>query len=469
MNRFTKIHRASRFFMLAFFIINATTAQEIEPLNVFGSEYDEHQPIIHDSGAIYFTKAFHPENRGGKEDPGDIWYAAPSQIGVFQLPVVLKEMSTAYYDLLIGFLAPDTALVYHDNLLDQQVLSKYHKNQNGQWEKGDMVSIPGFKIDGSHFSARLHASGRIMVMAMKSFGSYGNEDLYISKMEGNQWSRPLNLGPTLNTFQQELSPFLSEDGHTLFFSSNAHGAEDGKQVYVSHRLDDQWTNWTPPKTLPLPSKDGMNQYYVEDPIHQKAYYTNTQTSDGYGNIMYLGEGEFPLMKSQMDWSSQNLPEKSPLKEEDLVISSEAQENRILEKIETKADSTSQEASFDEIFMDLEPGATIPLDRVFFKRGSADLVDVGSADYIRALSKYLLDHPEINVLLEGHTDSYGSARLNKELSINRANTIRNIMVEAGVPFERINATGWGGDKPIASNQTPEGREKNRRVEMVILEK
>ncbi|MEX0881872.1 MAG: OmpA family protein, partial [Cyclobacteriaceae bacterium] len=63
----TKIRKASSFIMLAFFIINASTAQDIEPLNLIGSEYDEHQPIIHEAGEIYFTLAFHPENRGGKD------------------------------------------------------------------------------------------------------------------------------------------------------------------------------------------------------------------------------------------------------------------------------------------------------------------------------------------------------------------------------------------------------------------
>jgi outer membrane protein OmpA-like peptidoglycan-associated protein len=70
------------------------------------------------------------------------------------------------------------------------------------------------------------------------------------------------------------------------------------------------------------------------------------------------------------------------------------------------------------------------------------------------------------VVEGHTDSRGSARLNQRLSERRAETVRNYLIERGVPPERISAEGFGNSRPIASNRTAEGRANNRRVEIVV---
>jgi outer membrane protein OmpA-like peptidoglycan-associated protein len=79
------------------------------------------------------------------------------------------------------------------------------------------------------------------------------------------------------------------------------------------------------------------------------------------------------------------------------------------------------------------------------------------------------YPTMQVQLEGHTDSTGDAAANKQLSVGRANAIRDLLVAAGVDTSRITTAGHGADKPIASNDTDEGRAKNRRTELVVVKK
>ncbi len=79
------------------------------------------------------------------------------------------------------------------------------------------------------------------------------------------------------------------------------------------------------------------------------------------------------------------------------------------------------------------------------------------------------YPTMQVQLQGHTDSTGDAAANKQLSVDRANAIRDLLVQAGVDSTRITTTGYGADKPIASNDTEEGRAKNRRTELVVVKK
>jgi OOP family OmpA-OmpF porin len=84
-----------------------------------------------------------------------------------------------------------------------------------------------------------------------------------------------------------------------------------------------------------------------------------------------------------------------------------------------------------------------------------------------LAKVMKDYPDLNVVIEGHTDSVGTAAYNKKLSQRRAEAVKKYMVEeAGINANRITAKGFGFDRPIASNDTDEGRQKNRRVEAAV---
>ena len=78
------------------------------------------------------------------------------------------------------------------------------------------------------------------------------------------------------------------------------------------------------------------------------------------------------------------------------------------------------------------------------------------------------YPNMQVGLDGYTDSTGDAAANKGLSVNRANAIRDLFQD-GVDTTRITTAGYGADKPIASNDNEEGRAKNRRTELVVVKK
>ncbi|MFN3938216.1 MAG: OmpA family protein [Gemmobacter sp.] len=86
--------------------------------------------------------------------------------------------------------------------------------------------------------------------------------------------------------------------------------------------------------------------------------------------------------------------------------------------------------------------------------------------LRAVAQSLLNYPNSRIEVIGHTDSTGTAAYNRELSQRRANSVAAVLRDAGVPSSRIVAFGRGQDFPVASNQTPEGRAQNRRVEIII---
>lgn len=109
--------------------------------------------------------------------------------------------------------------------------------------------------------------------------------------------------------------------------------------------------------------------------------------------------------------------------------------------------------------------TFPGD-TFFDSGSSR-IHPGAAQRLNSLSQTLSSYPESNVVIRGHTDSTGSEAANLRLSEDRANSVRNYLVNGGVSPSRITAMGFGEQFPLATNATEAGRQQNRRVEIEIV--
>jgi outer membrane protein OmpA-like peptidoglycan-associated protein len=112
------------------------------------------------------------------------------------------------------------------------------------------------------------------------------------------------------------------------------------------------------------------------------------------------------------------------------------------------------------------GTAIILENIQFNRGTSDFADSRSIQVLDDFVLFLKENPEIKIRLEGHTDNAGDPSLNKDLSMKRASKIRGYLTINGIEFERVRISGWGGTRPIAENNTEEGRTINRRVELLI---
>lgn len=138
--------------------------------------------------------------------------------------------------------------------------------------------------------------------------------------------------------------------------------------------------------------------------------------------------------------------------------------------ETTARAARETAAMQRQIEELEAEATdrglvLTLGDVLFATGSAQL-EGGADRNLAKLETFLNRHPERKVLIEGHTDSVGSAAHNRELSRQRAESVRSHLVRAGIDPQRLSVAGMGMDRPVASNDTAMGRQQNRRVEIII---
>ena len=106
------------------------------------------------------------------------------------------------------------------------------------------------------------------------------------------------------------------------------------------------------------------------------------------------------------------------------------------------------------------------DRILFDTGRSDIKQEGQV-FIERVAKILKEKTKANVAVEGYTDNVGAANLNQALSEKRASSVKQALVAKGVAASRITATGFGMSKPVADNNTAEGRQANRRTSIVVL--
>jgi outer membrane protein OmpA-like peptidoglycan-associated protein len=117
-------------------------------------------------------------------------------------------------------------------------------------------------------------------------------------------------------------------------------------------------------------------------------------------------------------------------------------------------------------MPLEKGTKFELRNVFFETAKFDLKSSSKTE-LDIVVNMLKQHPDLNILISGHTDNVGQESNNKLLSENRAKSVMNFLIEAGVESNRLQYKGFGSLQPLQPNTTPEGRAINRRTEIEIM--
>jgi outer membrane protein OmpA-like peptidoglycan-associated protein len=125
------------------------------------------------------------------------------------------------------------------------------------------------------------------------------------------------------------------------------------------------------------------------------------------------------------------------------------------------------AQFNAIFVtrDTARGLIVNMPDVLFDTGKSTL-HTGAREKLAQISGILLAYPDLRIAVEGHTDSVGGDDMNQTLSEQRANSVRDYLAQENVPTTSMTSQGFGRNQPVATNDTPEGRQQNRRVELIV---
>lgn len=209
-------------------------------------------PVLHPSGSrLYFVRKEHPNNVGGINDPDDIWYSDRLKGNFWSAPINAgPTINTANSNALFSITADgNSAFVSSVNEYGNLTfhMAELHGND---WTIGNAFEISDFTMNSRQYFATMNADQNVLILAMVYDGTYGDLDLYVSlKDKRGVWSKPLWMGNEINTQFREGSPFLAQDNTTLYFYSNGLGGFGGSDLFMSRRLDDTWKTWSKPINL----------------------------------------------------------------------------------------------------------------------------------------------------------------------------------------------------------------------------
>lgn len=492
------------------------------------SSYNEHSPILSPDGKrLYFSRQFHPDNVGGEDDEEDIWMSEWDEAkGEWKEAVnVGPPLNTEGPNFISSISIVDGKEVlvlgneYGKKGRMYTGVSMATRNGDGFTEPSSM-KIDNFYNYSQNTDFFMVPGGQALIVSAERDDSYGLRDLYVTfKKNDGTWTEPLNLGGNINTVGEEESPFLAQDGRTLYFSTNGLSGYGGKDIYVTLRQDNTWTKWTEPENLGTGiNGKGDDEYFSIPSNGSYAYFTRGESGENTDIFSFKVEELFIEREGPVYESMKHLlPEERPvvMTVKGRVLNSKTGEPManarvLVERLpdgvdvgETTTDADgnysvvlrsgaryglipeaenffSQDENVDfndvkesgEVTRDLklvpiETGASVVFNNIFFDFDKAELKTASYPELERVYE--LMNKGTIKgMTITGHTDSVGEDAYNLTLSQRRAKAVYVYFLQKGIAKDRLKYEGKGETEPAAPNDTAENRQLNRRVEFKIFD-
>jgi len=385
--------------------------------------------------------------------------------------------------------------------------------KSGAWTKAAPFSNT---INSPDWEAQpcISNDGRTILFSSTRAGGQGGKDLWQTTRQANgKWGTPQNLGKNINSAGEEQTPYLHPDGQTLYFTSDGHPGMGQNDLYFVRRNADG--AWGEPQNLGYPintkaaegtltvSLDGRTAYFAANrpgsqggidiysfdlPLAarpQPVTYVRARVTDAVSGKKLIAKVEFNDLKTNQSFMSV-----STKSDGTFLVCLPAGKDYALnvnkEKYLFYSDrfNLSETATYHEPFVldiVLQPIATdsaaaatstatatakpIVLRNVFFETGSAALRSESAAELDRLVA-LLTEVPALKIQINGHTDNVGNDAANQTLSEARAKSVQDYLLGKNITAARLRYKGFGESMPVESNDSPEGREKNRRTEFVV---
>ncbi len=467
------------------------------------SEIAEVAPMMGvDGRTLYYSRG----TPGDIISDGNIMVARMGEDGKWERARRLGgPLETKWHNSVMGILPGDNGmLLWGDHSGGSSLFSFTSRTADG-WSVPQPVAFESLDNTGHVWHGNLGADGNTIIMQL--YTSKGRDDrdsdiLVSFRKEDGGWTTPKPVGPPVNSYHAEHTPYLAGDMRTLYFSSDRPGGKGGQDVYMSKRLDDTWTNWSEPVNLgDTVNSGGWEMYYTIPADGEWAYFSSHSGSIGDADILRVRLKEsvrpdpFVVVEGRTLDQKSGGPMGAVIHYEVLggdgaggqVASDPAtgQYQIALPKghlygfyadadgyipVTENMDLTTLDA-FSTLTRDLhlvpiEAGQVVRLNNIFFDTGKADLREASFAELDR-LAGLMKARPGMSVELAGHTDDVGGDAENLQLSSDRAASVRAYLLSKGVGERALVAKGYGETAPVAGNDSEAGRQLNRRVELRII--
>ncbi len=488
------------------------------------SEYPDYAPTIsEDEKFMAFTSRRPGENANDRlaedheyyeeilvsEQVNGIWTAARNPGA---------PLNTGYHNASVNISPDGTELIiYHDTGGGDLLLS--NRKKDGTWSSPQPME--GINTEFLESSATITQDDKMIYFTSNRPGGYGGTDIYSCELgKGGRWVNIKNLGPLINTELDEEGVFISASGQHLYFSSNGLAGMGDLDIYRS-TYDPSTKEWGEPVNLGYPINSVENDIYfvltadekfayisslrrenlgeqdiykvdmsrwkpvyLDQPGYSEVFAQGVHTSaDGLRSAQTVKGNTDPVVKETSASKLEEVKEPGTVASQKVTVPVayyrpqkvsvtviDENNNPVKHELEL-INSTDSTANYRVVVAAPAPFPKDPqvnvgyVMNVYFAHNGVDPI---SYESIRSLAAMMKNSPTMKVEISGYTDSKGDEKYNENLSLRRAQSVRSTLIKLGADGNRITAIGHGKSNPIETNDTIEGRRKNRRIEFRIIE-
>ena len=429
--------------------------QTAEPMEGVNTPLNEGAESISPDGSWLVFTACNRDN-DGSQGQCDLYWSQLKSNGWTKPVPFSRAINSPQWDAQPTIGADNKTLIFASNrtgTTGSLDLWETVRQPGGKWSKPE--SIAGINTTGDEHTPFLHPDGQTLYFASNKLPGMGGNDIFVARRQPDgSWGQPQNLGYPINTKGEEGMLVVSLDGTTAYLASNRPGGQGGLDIY---QFD------LPAHLRPKPVtyaqaivKDANTGY----PVVAKVDFTDLKTGQSYVTAFTKENGSFLVcLPAGKDYALNVSKDKYLFYSENFNLRETATFDKpFLLEIQLQPIAPGADAS--------APSAKpVVLRNVFFETGSAALLPESTAELDR-LAALLTDAAALRIQINGHTDNVGEASANQTLSEARAKSVQDYLVGKGIAPERLKFKGFGETQPMETNDTAEGRARNRRTEFVV---
>lgn len=547
--------------------------------------HSEYAPIVNADGDVMI---FGSDRRSpfGKENIFISYFVENS----WTEPVEIRELCTNRSET-VGSLNEGNTLYIAGQYEEKSVYSSIYRAdfQSSKWSTPVLISEVSSNFNDIQ---PFVFNNEVMFFASNRHGDNKTYNIYVSEYRNGRWTSPVMLDSNINTKGNEQTPFLSEDGQTLYFASDTHLGFGDFDIFKATKAGSSWTSWSKAENMgPIINSNKDDRYFfIQKGSHNAFFSSNRFNGMGLEDIYrfdmrafdiepsledliisgYVVDNEDQRVSTNVRWSfvSANTPHELIVQsdqngdfefkvlatdaikyhvnddrfvavEKDVVIPDRVPTHEVIITLERKRDileisgrvtdnmldavqtnikfkynhndkdidlvvttddngyyqislpvikslsynidaegymaadgtfaipANELKVKLDFILTKLVKDQVYEIENIEFDFGKATLRPV-SFEVLDRLVSTMNNNPRMKIKIAGHTDNVGSKEINDRLSFQRAQAVADYLVSKNINKDRLTVAGYGFSHPLVSNDTPEGRAKNRRVEMTVLE-
>ncbi len=290
----------------------------------FNSRNSDYGAVVDPTGRyVYFTSL-----RPSRFDKENIWRAEIFQSG-YGRPELVTELATDKNEAFGSFDVDGIGAWIFGNFEPGKIDGDiYHIEYSKKWSAPENA----WQFNSPQVETHPMAFGdSLMFFASSREGGFGGMDIYVSEKVNGIWTEPQNLGPIINTSQNEQTPFLLYDGRTLFFASDGHPGFGGYDLFKAYRKGDSWQDWSIPENLGLPANSIRNdRYFYHIPGTNEGFISSYRAGANfekiYGiNFVFTVPPSYVVEDSTGTYISIDIIEEEPVPPDTLVAWEEPEE------------------------------------------------------------------------------------------------------------------------------------------------